>query len=62
MVEFNLEVGKSFEPSAVRDAVKAGMRERDAVWLSAKERTFDTYNNNNRTGIRLKINLILKLM
>lgn len=48
LAEFHLEAGKSFESSAVCDAVKLGMKERDAVWLSAKEETFDPFNNKKK--------------
>ena len=60
LTEFHLEVGKSFEPSAVRDAVNLGMKERDAVWLSAKEQTFNPFNNKkNKEELSLQMNFLM---
>jgi len=37
VAEIHLELGKSFKTSQIRDAIKRGMDNRNAVWLSAKD-------------------------
>lgn len=48
LAEFHLEMDKSFDASAVRDAVLFGMEKKAAVWLSAKENTTNTNTKNKK--------------